>query len=176
MKPGISILLFSIIFLAGCGKPAPEEYVGKATLAINEKNFALALEEFEKLINDHPNSPQAEEAMFTIAKIQSDELKDFPKAIAAYKRYMEKYPNGHQAPLALFMTGYIFHNELHDLDNARSTFETYLSKYPDHEMVPSARFELENLGRPPEEILPNLQEKMPVTAAQTASKPSVKKN
>ncbi|MBX2992575.1 MAG: tetratricopeptide repeat protein [Bacteroidetes bacterium] len=176
MKFGISILLLSIILLASCGKPAPEEYVGKATVAINEKNFALAIEEFEKLIKDLPDSPQAEEAMFTIAKIQSDELKDFPKAIAAYKRYLEKYPNGSQAPLAVFMTGYIFHNELHDLDNARSTFESYLSKYPDHEMVPSARFELENLGRPPEEILPNLQEKTPVTAAQASSKPPTKKN
>ncbi len=175
MKFSVLFVLLVCVMLAGCGKPDPEEYVGKATVAINAKNFALAIEEYEKLINDHPRSVQAEQAMFTIAKIQSDELKDFPKAIESYKRYAEKYPDGKNAPLALFLTAYIYHNELNDLGNAKGSYEAFLAKYPNHEMAQSATFELQNLGKKPEDLLPAIQESAPQAASQTATTKSGKK-
>ncbi len=175
MKFFIPLIVLSIVLFAGCSKPTPEEYVGKANVAINEKNFALAVEEYEKLISDHPKSVQAEEAMFTIAKIQSDELKNFPKAIEAYKRYAERYPEGKNTPLAIFLTAYIYHNELNDLGNAKTAYEAFLAKFPNHEMAQSARFELQNLGKKPEELLPAIQQNAPQTAEK--SKPSsAKKN
>lgn len=167
-------LALGFVLLSGCSKPDPEEYIGKANVAINEKNFALAMEEYEKLINDHPKSVQAEQAMFTIAKIQSDELKNFPKAIEAYKRYTEEYSEGKQAPLAMFLTAYIYHNELNDLGNAKTAYETFLAKFPDHEMAISAKFELQNLGKKPEDLLPAIQQSASQTASQT-SKPATKK-
>jgi outer membrane protein assembly factor BamD (BamD/ComL family) len=175
MKVYIPLLLGAVVVLSGCRKPDPEEYVGKATVAINEKNFNLAIEEYEKLIEDHPQSVQAEEAMFTIAKIQSDELKNFPKAIEAYKRYGEKYPDGKQAALAMFLTAYIYHNELNDLGNAKTAYEAFLAKFPNHEMATSARFELEHLGKKPEELLPTIQQEKPQVASETPSKKSAKK-
>jgi outer membrane protein assembly factor BamD (BamD/ComL family) len=174
MKFYVSLALISLVLFAGCNKPSPEEYVGKATVAINAKNFNLAVEEYEKLINDHPKSVQAEEAMFTIAKIQSDELKNFPKAIEAYKRYVERYPDAKNAPLAMFLVAYIYHNEMNDLGNAKMAYEAFLAKFPNHEMAQSATFELQNLGKKPEELLPAIQEAAPQTAAQT-SKPAKKK-
>ena len=168
-----TMLFLSIVLLAGCSKPKPEEYVGKATVAINERNFALAIEEYEKLIKDHPDSPQAEEALFTIGKIQSDELKEFPKAIETYKRYAAAYPNGKQAPLALFLTAYVYHSEMNDLANAKTAYEAFLAKYPDHEMAASAKFEIANLGKSPEDLLPTIQETGQQTAAKT-TKPTKK--
>jgi outer membrane protein assembly factor BamD (BamD/ComL family) len=173
MKFYVSLALISLVLFAGCSKPTPEEYVGKANVAINEKNFALAVEEYEKLINDHPKSVQAEEAMFTIAKIQGDEVKNFPKAIEAYKRYAERYPEGKNAPLAIFLTAYIYHNELNDLGNAKTAYEAFLAKFPNHEMAQSATFELQNLGKKPEELLPAIQQSGQRAAAQTA-KPTKK--
>ena len=108
--------------------------------------------------------------MFTMAKIQSDELKNFQKAIEAYKRYAEKYPEGKQVPLAMFLTAYIYHNELNDLGNAKTAYEAFLTKFPNHEMVQSATFELQNLGKRPEELLPAIQQNAPQTAEK--SKPS----
>lgn len=173
MKFSVPLILFSVGVLTGCGKPDPEDYVGKATVAMNEMKFASAIEEFEKLTNDHPKSIQAEQAMFTIAKIYGDDLKNFPKAIDAYKRYGEKYPDGAQAPLAMFLTGYIYHNELDDLDKARAVFESFLAKFPNHEMAQSASFELQNLGKKPEELLPAIQQSGQQATAKTA-KPTKK--
>lgn len=169
MKYPFPLLVFFFLALPlGCSRPSPEEYLGKATVAINEKNFNVAIEEYEKLIADHPRSPQAEEAMIRIARIQADELKDYPRAIASYKRYLEAYPEGKQAPIALFLSAYLYHNELNDLGNAKAMYEQFLVKYPDHEMAVSAKFELENLGKKPEELLPVRQlEKTQVAAAPT---------
>ncbi len=168
MKRVVLILALSLIVLTGCGKPSPEEYVGRATVAINEKNFNVAIEEYEKLIADHPGSQQAEEALMTIARIQADELKQYDRAIASYKRYLDAYPEGKQAPIALFLSAYLYHNELNDLGNAKAMYEQFLAKYPDHEMAISAKFELENLGKKPEELLPVQQpEKTQVAAVPT---------
>jgi TolA-binding protein len=113
--------------------------------------------------------------MFTIAKIQSDELNNFPKAIEAYKRYAEKFPEGKNAPLAMFLTAYIYHNELNDLGNAKAGYEAFLAKFPNHEMVQSATFELNNLGKKPEELLPAIQDEAPKTAQQSPNPKSQKK-
>lgn len=164
------LLVGSVALLVGCSKPSPEEYLGKATVAINEKNFNVAIEEYEKLIAEYPGSPQAGEAMMTIARIQADEQKDYARAIASYKRYLEAYPDGKQAPIALFLSAYLYHNELHDLDNAKALYEQFLARYPNHEMAVSAKFELDNLGKKPEELLPiQQQEKSQVAVQSTRS-------
>ncbi len=174
MKLYAVCIVSSLIMFAGCSKPKPEEYIGKANVAINQKNFTLAIEEFEKLIKDHPDSREAEEALFTIASLRNDETHDFPAAIEAYKRYTAQYPDGKQAPLALFLTGYLYNNELHDSTNARIAYEKFLALYPQHEMAKSADFELRNLGKKPEDLL-IIQQKAQQAAVPPDRKPARKK-
>jgi outer membrane protein assembly factor BamD (BamD/ComL family) len=174
MKRLFSFVAFSLVALTGCSKPSPDEYMGKATVAINERNFNVAIEEYEKLIADHPQSPQAEEALYMIAKLQNDELKNYPRAIEVYKRYLDMYPQGKYAPVTVFLSAYLYHNELNDLPHAKEMYERFLASYPDHEMAPSAKFELDNLGKKPEELLPVVQEGQ-VAAQSPAKKPAKKK-
>lgn len=175
MKDVILLTIMSLLFVAaGCSKPSPEEYAARATAAISEKTFNVAIEEYEKLIADHPYTPQAEEALYAIAKIYSDELKNFPQAIATYKRYLDRYPQGKYAPIAIFLSAYLYHNELNDLTNAKIMYERFLTSYPQHEMAPSAEFELNNLGKKPEELLP-VQPSERKLAAQTSSPKDSKK-
>jgi TolA-binding protein len=173
MKVLFAVLSISIL-LIGC-KPKPEDYVGKATVHINAKNFALAIEEYDKLIADHPDSPQAEEAAFAIASLYHNDMRDFRKAVDAYARFAEKYPKAERAPTALFLVGFICNDELKDLDRAKKAYEKFLELYPQHEMADDAQFELKNLGKSPEELLPPIQETQ-TTAAQTPKGKSTKKN
>lgn len=160
--------------LIGC-KPKPEDYVGKATVHINNKNFALAIEEYEKLIADHPDSPQAEEGAFMIASLYQNELRDVGKAVDAYARFAEQYPKANKAPTALFLVGFLCNDELKDLDRARKAYEKFIALYPQHEMADDAQFELKNLGKSPEELLPPVQE-TPATAEKTLPTKPSKKN
>jgi hypothetical protein len=54
----------------------------------------------------------------------------------------------------MFLIGYLYNNELHHLDSAAAAYRRFLEKYPNHEMALSAQFELDNLGKSPEELLP----------------------
>lgn len=173
MRLLFAALSISILVL-GC-KPKPEDYVGKATMQLNQKNFALAIEEYEKLIKDHPASPQAEEGAFTIASLYHNELRDFPKAINAYESFAEKYPKSARAPTALFLVGFLCNDELKDLDRAKKAYEKFLALYPQHDMADDAQFELKNLGKSPEELLPPIQEP-PATVAKTPTSKPAKKN
>lgn len=176
MKFYVSLILSSFVLFAGCSKPSPEEYFARATAARDSSNFTTAIQEYEALIKDHPQSVQAEEALFHIASIRNDNLHDFPSAVQTYKQYVEKYPQGKHLPIALFLTGYLYNNELHDLNASKAAYEQFLAAYPDHEMVPSAKFELQNLGKKPEELLPAMQQSAQQTAAQTPKpKPTKKK-
>ena len=172
---GTTILVVTVC-LIGCSKPSPEEYLAKATAAVDSSKFTLAIQAYEDLIKDHPASLLVEEAMFKIASIRNDNLHDFPGAIEAYKRYTEKYPQGKQGPIALFLTAYLYNNELHDLANAKIAYEKFLATYPNHEMASSADFELKHLGKTPEELLPGIQQSTQQTAAQTSSPKPIQKS
>jgi hypothetical protein len=77
----------------------------------------------------------------------------------AYKTLVEKFPDSDLYPTALFQLGFMSNNypQLKNLAYSKECYELFLSKYPNHELSESVRFELENLGKSPEELLKNIQ-------------------
>jgi len=165
--------------IAGCGAAPPEEMLATAiqeeSLArqaadtvletgARARLFAPAVVAYEKLLEAHPTAPQAQEGMFRLATIYNNDVRDFPKAVAMYRAYADQYPEGEKSAVALFLIGYIYHNELHKLDSAKVAYERFLQKYPNHEMAISAQFELNTLGKPPEELVPKDEVAQPKVA------------
>ena len=109
--------------------------------------------------------------MFMVASLYHNELRDFHTAVNMYQQFAGKYPMSQKAPTALFLVGFLCNDELKDLEGAKKAYEKFLATYPEHEMAKSAMFELQNLGKRPEELLPALQESPAEVAAQ---KPTVK--
>ena len=75
------------------------------------------------------------------------------KAVEYYKMVFEKYRDQEYSKKALFMAGFILANDIKDYDAAREVYNQFLDEYPESEMAISAKYELENLGKDPEEIL-----------------------
>ncbi len=186
MKNLLAIVAASAIVITGCSKPSAEEYFTKGQkaheLAQHQadtlKNpillpglFQPSIDEFTKLVDAYPKTEQAETAMFLIASIRNNETHQPDMAVVAYKRYLSLFPEGKQAALASFMVGYLYNNELHELDSARVAYTRFLEKYPNHEMATSAKFELDNLGKSPEDLLP----KEPPPSQKMASKSGKRK-
>jgi len=170
MKLSSSLPIALFLILAGCSKPSPEETFKKAEDAMKAGNYPLALETFAAVITDHPGSVLAEQAAFRIAATQHNEMHDYQAAVSAYQRYVDMYPDGQKTPTALFLTGFLYNNELHKLDSAALAYRRFLEKYPRHEMALSAQFELDNLGKSPDELLPE----PPVTEEPTSKAPAKK--
>ena len=83
--------------------------------------------------------------------------KDPVKAATAYEMVAEKYPDTEWGQKGLFAAAYTYANEIKNLERARLAYEKYLKKYPEGSMASTAQFELENLGKSPEELLESLQ-------------------
>ena len=169
MKTVSHAVVILAFLLAGCSKPPAEEYMKKAAEAEKGGLWAAALEQYQSLAKDHPSSVLTETALFNIAAIQHNNMQNFQAAIDGYKLFVERYPDGKKAPTAMFLIGFLYHNELKDLDSAKVFYQRFLSKYPDSEMATSAQFELQNLGKSPDEILPK-----PTVAESAPSKPAMK--
>jgi len=155
--------------IAGCSKPTAEEYFARAqqqaqaaaamadTLRSPEavrEAFQPALGTFESVIREYPHHPLAEPALFEIASIKNANLHMPQEAIDGYARYCREYPAGKETPLAMFLIGYLYNNELHNIDSAAAAYGRFLEKFPESEMAASARFELNTLGKSPEDALP----------------------
>ncbi len=179
MKTAVVALVF--LTLVGCSKPTPEEAIQRAEQLLAQARtaadtvsspdqlasvFAPGIEAMQGVADGYPGTPEAERALFSVAATYNNESQEFQQAIDAYQRYVNAYPGGEKAAVSMFLIGYIYNNQLGNVDSARAAYQRFLEKYPQHEMAVSARFELNNLGRSPEDLLPPpTEEKKPQVAS-----------
>ncbi len=183
MKFILFCILIPIILLNGCSKPTAEELFTAAQNAYQEVQRVrsqektlrdslgiVAIDLYMKVVKEYPDGELGERALFMVATIRQNDMQDFAKAVDSYKQYIEAYPNGSQAPIAMFLVGYLYNNELHDIDSAGAAYRRFLAKFPNNEMAMSAEFELNNLGKSPDDFLP----KPTVAEAPAKTKPAGK--
>ena len=81
------------------------------------------------------------------------------QAIDIFDRIMANYPDFDKAPQCLFLKAYVYENDLRDLDMAKKLYEEFLEKYPDDEFADDAQISIQNLGKSPEELIREFEEK-----------------
>lgn len=173
------------ILVVGCGGRSAEEQFAAAQTRFNEAQhvvdslkrkadpvelFTPVALAYEAVADDHPRSAQAEQALFRAAELRSQYLGDVPGALALYKRYAEDFPAAAKAPTALFMVGYLYNNNLFKPDSAEIAYKKFLELYPQSELVTSAQYELQTIGKKPEDMIPN-----PVIPVDTTAPPKTKR-
>lgn len=76
----------------------------------------------------------------------------FYHAVKTFEDYHKKYNKSSKAPEAYFLIGYTYNNHIKDYDKAKEYYENFLKQYPDHQLASSAKFELDTIGKPIEEV------------------------
>jgi TolA-binding protein len=155
------IYLILILLFAGCSKISDKEYMNKAEESLKQKDVAGAVEAYESLFEEYPESKLAPEALEKLAVIyQNNQVKNLllveslKEASNLYRKLYDKYPQSENAAKALFLSAYILANEpLKDYDKATKTYKLFLEKFPDHELAYSAKEEIKYMGIPAEDIL-----------------------
>lgn len=84
-------------------------------------------------------------------------LQEPQRAIELYQEIIAKRPDHEYAANAMFKIGYIYHNTLKQLPDAKKAYTFFIEQYPNHQLVPDAKFEIENLGVDPKDILSRVQ-------------------
>ena len=161
MKYLIPATLVTVLFLLnGCSSKSSEDYMKAAQENIKQKNIPEAITNYESVVNEFPQSPEAPEALFQIATLYQNKMiknlsdvQCYKKAEETFRNVFNKYPDNEKAPMALFLSGFILANDLRNFEEATKTYNLFLEKYPKHELAQSAKEELENMGLSPDQIL-----------------------
>ena len=153
MNKLILLCFFSLIIFSSCSRKSAEELYTEAGAQEGQKNFALAVENYEELIARFPNDAKAESAQFHLAMLYQNELHDSRKAVHAYKKYHELFPQSNRASTAVFLAAFLYNNDLHNYDSAKMMYELYLQQYPNQELATSAQYEIANIGKDPNELM-----------------------
>ncbi len=157
MIKSLILVVSTMALLIGCSGQDASDLMNQAADLQQEGKTSEALAQYERVAKEFADSPEAPEAMFRGALIYVNEQKDPVKAATAYELVAEKYPDTEWGQKGLFAAAYTYANEIMNLERAREAYEKYLKRYPDGSMASTAQFELENLGKSPEELLESLQ-------------------
>jgi TolA-binding protein len=144
------IILF--LFAYGCSSLSDEQLWQRVESAKKNQNWDSTKQVCEKILVQYPSGKYASWARFGLA--ESYRFKNQPReALNNYKMFIEQYPDMQPSALSLFLVGYIYNNNLQVPDSAKIFYEKFLMKYPSHDLVPTVKFELENLGKDPSQVL-----------------------
>ena len=160
MRKNLLFIVFIGFIFFSCSKTSDKEYMEMADQKIENGNVSEAISDYQKLVEEYPESELAPEAIVMQATLyHENKVKNISrtesliKAADLFVSVSEKYPENEKAPSSLFMAGFIYANELQDYTKAKAVYNLFLKKYPDNELASSANEELKNLGLTPEEIL-----------------------
>jgi tetratricopeptide (TPR) repeat protein len=179
--------LSAVLLWAGCSRLPAGDVLRKAqddeelarkmldTMRVKpdgKKYFQNVVSEYSTLVDHYEESPEAAVALFRRAAIRNNDTKEHELAIEDYKLYARRYPTDEKTPVAMFLVGYIYNNELHNLDSAAAAYRRFLAAFPQNEMASSAQFELDNLGKSPDELVPPEPQRQKPPPRQVAKKKS----
>jgi outer membrane protein assembly factor BamD (BamD/ComL family) len=139
--------------LASCSGKNARSLYGEARAAEDTGNFGTAADKYDKIVREFPAEAVAETAMYRLVTIRSNTPGDRQPAVAAQHRFLDLFPSSVWAPKVTFMLAFNYNNELAQYDSAKKYYRLFLEKYPNDELASSARFELETIGKGPEELL-----------------------
>ncbi len=89
------------------------------------------------------------------------------KSIGIYEQIYEQYPTVAKRPYALFLQGFIFENEVGNTTVAKSVYEKFIAEYPNHPIAKDVQVTLNNLGKTPEQLIQEFEEKAKQDSTQT---------
>ncbi len=162
--------IFSLIFLgliiASCSSPQQKM---KSTIQEQEKAFytsqpgdanlaVVLINSYVSYVANYPSDIDAPEFLFKAADIAMNMNKP-QQAIKLFQRIIGDYSDFDKLPQCLFLQGYIYENNLGNLQKAKEIYLEFLEKYPNDEFADDAEVSLQNLGKSPEQLIREFEEK-----------------
>ncbi len=129
---------------------------------------------YESFANAKAEDPASLGYLYSAAELYETNLGEATKAIGIFDQIIENHPTHEKTADALFKKGYIYNNTFGDTARAHAAYNEFIKRFPNHEMKKDAAFEIQNLGKSPEEILNEiLRKKATEDSAAAASGASV---
>ena len=158
MKFVVYIVPCVILFLIGCAKMTEDELWQKIEQSRASGNLDSTIQMCQATIKDYPQGKNASAALYMIAETYQNGKHDYRSAVNYYSAFVKQYPDLNSTPVAMFITAFIYNNNLQMFDSARVAYQNFITRFPNHELAASAKFEIDNLGKTPDEIIDTKKE------------------
>ncbi len=158
MKFVVYIVPCVILFLIGCAKMTEDELWQKVEQSRASGNLDSTIQMCQATIKDYPQGKNASAALYMIAETYQNGKHDYRAAVNYYSAFVKQYPDLNSTPVAMFITAFIYNNNLQMFDSARVAYQNFITRFPNHELAASAKFEIDNLGKTPDEIIDTKKE------------------
>ena len=176
MKKSISVLLV-VVALASCSpkKTWEAKNIETKEKALSDKSHmdTTALNElidaYQAYANKYPADTLGAEYLFKAADYYRYLHKPV-KSIALYKNIYNSYPTSAKRPYALVLQGFTYENEMGKLDSAKAKYLEFLNVYPTHPIAKDVQTTVANLGKTPEQLISEFEERQHADSLQKASK------
>jgi outer membrane protein assembly factor BamD (BamD/ComL family) len=168
MKKLFFIFGISALFIMGCGPSKDKRVIQIAD--IEKRLFSPEAYSFNKgsadslvimyveFVKKYPEDTMSPGFLFKAANVTMNNGEP-EKAIGFFEQYIAAYPTAPKAPMCLFFKAFVYENMLRDIDRAREIYLQFIEKYPKDDFVDDARMALVNLGKTPEMLIREFEER-----------------
>ncbi|MBI9036736.1 MAG: tetratricopeptide repeat protein [Bacteroidales bacterium] len=127
-------------------------------MVLNRKQASELVNAYIDYADKFPDDTLSPEYIFKAADICMNILNP-SKAIWFFDRIIREYPDYRKVPESMFLKAYVYDNNMQSYDLARKLYTEFIEKYPDNEFADDARVSIQNLGKTPEEIIKEIEER-----------------
>lgn len=168
------VLVIAGVLLQACQSPEQKqlkkikmleaEVYGDASGMIDREKALALVNAYVDFATENPSHDKSAEYLFRAGDISMNTA--YPeRAIELYSRVHRDYPDYEKNPESLFLIAFIFDNKLENLQKAEQTYKQFRELYPDHGLADDAEILLEHLGKSPDEMVREFEEKMKMQEA-----------
>ena len=175
----ISVLFISglMVVVTSCG-PSREKSIDQINMmenqlfspeavSFNKKKADSLMAMYDSFIKDHPKDSLVPGYLFKAANIAMNS-DDAPRAIGYFDHYIEHFPDQPKAPMCMFFKAFVYENQMKNIDKAREIYLQFIEKYPAHDFASQAKLAVMNLGKTPEMLVSEFEEKQKADSARVA--------
>jgi len=132
MKRLVAVLVALVLLaVSGCSvrkPPSGQDFYAQGEAMFEQRNFNNAIENYQKLIDQFPFSPYAEESELKIA-LAYYELQEYPEAINALSDFQRMHPTNKNLPMASYYLGMAYYDQIHRPDQDQTNTENALQQF-----------------------------------------------
>jgi TolA-binding protein len=128
------------------------------SIAADAYTYNLAITQCLKFASKFPSDTLTPVFLF-YAGNAARTINQSKRALAIYDNICTKYPNYKRIPDCIFVEGFIYDNDLKDTANAHVKYQEIINKYPTSEYAPQAKAAIAALGKSPDELVKEFEEK-----------------
>jgi outer membrane protein assembly factor BamD (BamD/ComL family) len=169
MRKTTVLCLFLVLLISwGCG-PSREksaERIGALENSLyspnapnfNKQKADSLIAMYLEYVEDNPGDSLSPGYLFKAANLSMNSS-DGTRSLELFDKYLSEYPEKPKAPMCLFFKAFIYENIRQDLTKARETYLLFIQKYPDNEFARDAKMALMNLGKTPDQLVREFEER-----------------